>query len=81
MGFGTGTAWYKNDRDGPFIPELVNITKSAIKHGYQLLGGSKTYSTEEELGRAIAESGVPREQLNTITNVSETIEDIPKAHR
>jgi len=37
------------------------------------------YGTENEMGEAIAEAGVPRDQLFVTTKVINNIADIPKA--
>lgn len=51
----------------------------AIGLGYTHLDGAETYKTETELGRAIKESGVPREKLFITTKVLPNINDIPAA--
>lgn len=84
MGFGTGTAWYKPDRFSAFNPDMVTMAKNAIKAGYRHLDSAEGYGTEPELGQAIKESGVPREQLFVVTKVAQTItegkiEDLPVA--
>jgi diketogulonate reductase-like aldo/keto reductase len=79
LGYGTGTAWYKDGGSGPFVPELVDVTKQAIERGYRHLDAAEAYGTEEELGIAIKESGVPRDQLFITTKVVETIQDVPRA--
>lgn len=61
------------------MPELVKITKEAIERGYRHLDAAEAYGTEEELGVAMKECGVPREQLFVTTKVVETIDDIPGA--
>lgn len=79
MGYGTGTAWYKNDRFGPFEPDCVEMVKSAIAAGYRHLDCAEAYGNEAELGVAIKESGVRREELFITTKVVETIDDVPRA--
>jgi diketogulonate reductase-like aldo/keto reductase len=58
---------------------LVDSIKAAIKLGYHHLDGAEVYQTEEELGLAIKESGVPREKLIVTTKVITNITDIPRA--
>jgi diketogulonate reductase-like aldo/keto reductase len=58
---------------------LVDSIKAAIKLGYHHLDGAEVYQTEEELGLAIKESGVPREKLIVTTKVITNIADIPRA--
>lgn len=79
IGFGTGTAWCKEDPKEPFNRDLVEILKVAIKQGFYHIDGSDAYGTEEEIGVAIKESGVPREELFVTTKVLEGIYDVPAA--
>ncbi|KAJ6035132.1 hypothetical protein N7499_002350 [Penicillium canescens] len=79
LGYGTGTAWYKTSRDSGTNRDLVDSIKAAIKLGYHHLDGAEVYQTEEELGLAIKESGVPREKLIVTTKVITSIADIPRA--
>jgi diketogulonate reductase-like aldo/keto reductase len=53
--------------------------KKAIEKGFDHLDCSETYGTEEEVGRAIQESGVPREKLFITNKVDRGINDIPAA--
>lgn len=50
-----------------------------MKLGYYHLDGAEVYRTEEELGQAIAESDLPRDQLFVTTKVNQNIADIPAA--
>ncbi|KAI1615524.1 ketoreductase, partial [Exophiala viscosa] len=79
IGYGTGTAWYKNDENSPKDQGLIDAAKTAIKVGYYHLDGAEVYNTEEELGQAIKESKVPREKLYVTTKVITHIDDIPAA--
>lgn len=84
LGFGTGTSWYKPDRFSAFNPDMVTMVKDAIKAGYRHLDSAECYGTEAELGQAIKESNVPREELFVVTKVVETItegtiNDLPTA--
>lgn len=49
------------------------MAKDAIKAGYRHLDTAEGYGTEAELGQAIRESGVPREELFVATKVAQTI--------
>ncbi|KAI3394989.1 hypothetical protein diail_1878 [Diaporthe ilicicola] len=73
LGFGTGTSWYKPDRFSAFNSEMVTMAKDAIKAGYRHLDSAEGYGTEAELGQAIKESNVPREELFVVTKVAQTI--------
>lgn len=84
LGFGTGTSWYKPDRFSAFNPEMVTMARDAINAGYRHLDTAEGYGTEAELGQAIKESTVPREELFVATKVVQTIaegkiEDLPTA--
>ncbi|KAF7165632.1 hypothetical protein CNMCM5623_009771 [Aspergillus felis] len=79
LGYGTGTAWFKEDGATGIDRELVESIKTAIKLGYHHLDGAEVYGTEPEIGLAIKESGVPREQLFVTTKVITNIADIPRA--
>lgn len=79
LGYGTGTAWYKQAGDDSVNRELVEAIKTAIRLGYRHLDGAEVYGTEAELGVAIKESGIPREELFVTTKVITNIADIPSA--
>lgn len=53
--------------------------KNAVNVGYHHLDGAEVYRTEEELGQAIRECGLPREELFVTTKVNNSIADIPAA--
>lgn len=53
--------------------------KNAVNLGYRHLDGAEVYRTEDELGHAIKESGLPREELFVTTKVHMNIADIPAA--
>ncbi|CAG8136654.1 unnamed protein product [Penicillium olsonii] len=78
IGYGTGTAWYKRTDSG-INRDLVDSLTTATKLGYHHLDGAEVYQTEEELGLAIRESGIPREKLFITTKVITNIADIPYA--
>jgi diketogulonate reductase-like aldo/keto reductase len=78
LGYGTGTAWYKST-PGSLDKTLVEATKKAIATGYTHLDGAEVYNTEPELGQAIKESKVPRDELFVTTKVLPHIADIPAA--
>ncbi|KAK3295119.1 NADP-dependent oxidoreductase domain-containing protein [Chaetomium fimeti] len=79
LGFGTGTAWYKDDPNDPFNPELVLVLKAALAKGLIHLDAADSYGTEREVGVAIKESGIPRDKLFVTTKVLEGWRDAPKA--
>lgn len=73
LAFGTGTAWFKKAGDTSLDRNLVEITKTAIQRGFYHLDCAEMYGTEEEVGLAIKEAGVPREQLFITNKVSHSI--------
>lgn len=79
LGFGTGTAWYKDDPNDPTNPELIEVLKAALEKGFHHIDAADSYGTEREVGIAIRESGIPREQLFITTKVLEGWKDVPGA--
>ncbi|THE09428.1 aldo/keto reductase [Bacillus timonensis] len=49
--------------------EVVNSVKTALENGYRSIDTAAIYGNEEGVGRAIAESNVPREELFITTKV------------
>lgn len=68
IGFGTGTAWYKPE-EYPLNRATVESIKSAIAAGHRHLDCAEVYRTESEVGVAIKESGIAREELFITTKV------------
>ncbi len=64
--------------DGPVDRERVDQIKQAIKLGFHHLDGAEVYKTERELGQAIRESGVPRDQLFVTTSKSQGLWHAPQ---
>lgn len=62
-----------------FDQNLVNVTKAAIQKGFYHLDCAEMYGTEEEVGIAAKEAGVPREKLFITNKVAQGIDDIPAA--
>ncbi|KAK1246387.1 hypothetical protein MKX08_000189 [Trichoderma sp. CBMAI-0020] len=79
LALGTGTAWFKEDGNTHFDQRLVDLIKKAIEKGFYHLDCSEMYGTEEEVGRAIQESGVRRESLFITNKVDQGIGDIHAA--
>jgi len=72
LGFGVGTAHFGGDS-----PELVQTIKTALEVGFRHLDGAEAYKNEESLGKAIAESGIPRDELYVTTKSGPGLKDIP----
>lgn len=49
--------------------QVINSVKLALKHGYRLIDTAASYLNEEEVGKAIQESDVPREDLFVTTKL------------
>ncbi|KAK9461961.1 NADP-dependent oxidoreductase domain-containing protein [Lipomyces oligophaga] len=77
-GFGTGTKWYKPG-DPSIDRNAVDAVVSALKFGYRHIDGAQIYGTEGEIGVAIKESGLAREEIFVTTKVSYKITDARKA--
>lgn len=50
--------------------EAVRLTKIAFEAGYRLLDSAEMYNNEEAIGRAVRESGLPREEVFVTTKLS-----------
>jgi len=51
----------------PDGPECVNAVRSALELGYRHVDTAQAYGNEESVGRALRESGVPREEVFVTT--------------
>lgn len=76
MGFGTGTAWYKDDPNAPINPELIEVLKTAVLKGFIHTDAANSYGTEREVEIAIKESGIPRDKLFITTKVLKGWKDV-----
>lgn len=79
LGFGTGTAWYKDDPKDPVNPEMIEVLKTAISKGFVHLNCANSYGTEWGVGTAIKESGLSRGSFFITTKVQDGWADIPRA--
>ncbi|KAF2274305.1 aldo-keto reductase family 1 member C13 [Westerdykella ornata] len=70
LAYGTGTAWYKTGDEARVDTAVVDAVKTAIRLGFRHLDGAEMYKTETELGIAIQESGVAREELTQALRTS-----------
>ena len=59
--------------------ECYNSIRSALDSGVRLIDTAYMYHNEEEIGRAIRDSGVPREDIFVITKIYPSQFDDPKA--
>ena len=62
VGFGT----FQPDSPDGMVKEAVI---KALKHGYRHIDTATAYGTQKEVGEAIKESGVPREELFITTKL------------
>ncbi|BGP37951.1 hypothetical protein JCM10450v2_001888 [Rhodotorula kratochvilovae] len=72
LAFGVGTAHFGSD-----TPELVETVKTALAVGFRHLDGAEAYGNEISLGKAIAQSGIPRSELFVTTKSGPGLKDIP----
>ena len=70
---------YKSSGDTSIDRERVSQIQTALRLGYRHFDGAEGYGTERELGAAIKESGVAREELFVTTKVGSSVRDIPNA--
>lgn len=71
------TAFSKRRQEKPgFNQDLVEIIKSAIEQGIRHIDKAQAYGKEEEIGIAIKESGIQREEL-FITTKFRDIKELP----
>ncbi|GMG00431.1 unnamed protein product [[Candida] boidinii] len=69
VGFGSGTKWQIRKRGRDEVErklvdeELVNAIKTALISGFLHLDTAEFYTTREEIGLGIKESGIPREKI------------------
>jgi diketogulonate reductase-like aldo/keto reductase len=61
LAYGTGTALFKRLHFDKLDTTTVSYIKTALSLGYTRLDGAELYNTEPEIGAAIKESGIPRE--------------------
>ncbi|CCX12526.1 Similar to Protein GCY; acc. no. P14065 [Pyronema omphalodes CBS 100304] len=77
IGFGTFQS-ETNAPPGTYQAAVLEALRIGIRH----LDTAWCYGTEEEVGEAIRESGIPREELFVVTNLYQTFhrpEDVAKA--
>jgi 2,5-diketo-D-gluconate reductase A len=59
----------------PNGPQCVNAVRSALELGYRHVDTAQAYGNEESVGRALRESGVPREEVFVTTKFHPRRED------
>uniref|UniRef100_A0A060SYX8 ARAD1A14916p n=1 Tax=Blastobotrys adeninivorans TaxID=409370 RepID=A0A060SYX8_BLAAD len=62
---GFGTSWNEDS-----LEDGYKATKAALEAGYRHIDTAFQYNNEEVVGRAIRESGIPREQLFIVTKLT-----------
>lgn len=55
------------------------MVKNALEAGFRHLDCAEMYDNEVEVGRAIKESGIPREKLFITTKFADGIKDVHRA--
>lgn len=58
--------------------ECYNAVKWALELGYRMIDTAQMYENEEDVGRAIRDSGIPREEIYVTTKLGETKHDFDK---
>lgn len=72
LGYGTGTARALMGNTSTSVDkDLVKTILLAIKSGYRHLDGAEMYGNERELGQAVKESGIPREEFYITTKIAD----------
>ncbi|KAG1664403.1 hypothetical protein FOA52_009725 [Chlamydomonas sp. UWO 241] len=77
LAFGAGTTWFK--RDGAVAPlnmELIASVKEALSAGMRHLDLAEMYGTDREVGVALKEAGLPREQLFVTSKLLASLPDV-----
>src|SRR5438477_11741461 len=59
----------------PNGPECVNAVRWALELGYRHIDTAQAYGNEESVGRALRESGVPRDQVFITTKFNPSRQD------
>src|SRR5690348_2569890 len=52
--------------------EVVNAVKNALAEGYRMIDTAAMYKNEEGVGKAIRESGIPRQEIFVTTKLWNT---------
>jgi diketogulonate reductase-like aldo/keto reductase len=72
IGFGV----YKSPQD-----VCVNSCKEAFKTGYRHIDTAQFYDNEAQVGRALAESGLPREKVYITSKILSAAEDVESTYK
>jgi alcohol dehydrogenase (NADP+) len=64
-----GLGTFQGENGNSLVKEAVS---AALKLGYRHIDGASAYGNEKEIGEAIAESGIPREELFVTSKLSQT---------
>lgn len=79
IGYGTGTKWARNkkaaNQDGLDNNVIEAVQTALTDGGFTHIDGAEVYDTEEEIGAAIKNSGIPRSKLFITTKVLPKISD------
>src|SRR5690625_3942454 len=59
--------------------DVVQVVKDALDLGYRHIDTAQSYLNEEGVGRAIRESGIPREEIFVTTKLEGDIKNYDKA--
>lgn len=62
VGFGT----FQGDEGNAKVKDAVSL---ALRHGYRHIDTANAYGNEKEVGQAIRESGIPRDEIFVTTKL------------
>lgn len=79
VGYGVGTKWGKFKSKETVSPAVVAAVTTAIDSGFIHIDGAESYGTEQEIGQAIRDSGLPRSKFFITTKVLPNIGNPEKA--
>ncbi|KAL0476667.1 hypothetical protein AKO1_006140 [Acrasis kona] len=75
VAYGTGTAWFKSNAN-ELDQKLINSVKDAIKAGFVHIDTAEMYNTEREVGEAIKQSGIKRDELFLTTKIYKSLQTL-----
>ena len=64
-----GSCWFQQRMDAQ-SPETYDMVANALKYGYRHIDTAWGYGNEEAVGKAVRDSGIPREQIFVTTKLT-----------
>lgn len=62
IGYGTGSKWFKAGQS-QIDTNLINNVELAVKEGFTHVDGAQVYNTDQEIGQALKNLGLPRDKV------------------